>query len=75
MNPVHIVIAWQGRQVRVRHDDPRLTPYSPGITRLRSAFDLATDVVGLRLYLTTAIGDRYRVRVAEDGTVVGLWRR
>ena len=75
MKPDPIVIGWQGRQVRVRHDDPRLTPYSPGVTRLRSAFNLASDVDGLRLYLTTAIGDRYRVRVRDDGAVVGLWRR
>jgi hypothetical protein len=37
--------------------------------------ELASDVEGLRLVLTSAIGDRYRVRVSDDGSVVGLWRR
>jgi len=23
----------------------------------------------------TALGDRYAVRVADDGSVIGLWRR
>jgi hypothetical protein len=36
---------------------------------------LASDVVGLRLVLASALGDRYRVRVSDDGSVVGLWRR
>ena len=75
MKPEPIVISWRGTQVRVRHDDPRLAPYSPGVGRLRSAFELASDVAGLRLYLETGLGDRYRVRVADDGAVVGLWRR
>ena len=75
MKPDPIVIGWQGRQVRVRHDDPRLTPYSPGVARLRTAFHLASDVDGLRRYLETSVGDRYEVRVREDGGVVGLWRR
>ena len=75
MNLDHLYVGWQGTQVRVRHDDPRLTPYSPGATRLRSAFELASDVEGLRLVLATTLGDRYRVRVRHDGAVVGLWRR
>jgi len=37
--------------------------------------ELASDVEGLRPYLVTALGDRYAVRVADDGTVIGLWRR
>jgi len=37
--------------------------------------ELASDVEGLRLYLVTALGDRYEVRVADDATVIGLWRR
>lgn len=28
-----------------------------------------------RLVLVSALGDRYRVRVKDDGSVVGLWRR
>jgi len=75
VNPDPLYIGWQGRQVRVRHDDPRLAPYSPGVSRLRSAVELASDVDGLRHVLETTMGDRYRVRVRDDGTVVGLWRR
>jgi hypothetical protein len=37
--------------------------------------ELASDVPGLRLYLVTASGDRYEVRVADDGSVIGVWRR
>jgi hypothetical protein len=36
---------------------------------------LTSDVDGLRLVLASAMGDRYRVRVSDDGNVVGLWRR
>lgn len=34
---------------------------------IRSAIQLATDVEGPRLMLTTTVGDRYRVRISEDG--------
>jgi hypothetical protein len=70
-----LVIAWQGRQLRVRHDDPHLGIYTGAGQQLRAAIGLASDVDGLRLVLMTTVGDRYRVRVADDGTVVGLWRR
>ena len=63
------------RRLRVRHDDERLTPYSPLAARIRSPVRLASDVDGLRLVLTSMLGDRYVIRVAEDGSVVGLWRR
>ena len=43
--------------------------------QLRAAVGLASDVDGLRLVLATALGVRYRVRVSEDGAIVGLWRR
>jgi len=59
----------------VRHDDPRLTPYSPGVSRLRSAVELASDIDELRLVLATTMGERYRVRVRDDGAVVEQWRR
>jgi hypothetical protein len=55
----------------VRHDDPHLSPYSPRGVTIRAAIGLASDVEGLRLVLTTALGDRYRVRVSDDGDVVG----
>ena len=63
------------RRLRVRHDDERLTPDSPLAARIRSPVRLASDVDGLRLVLTSMLGDRYVIRVAEDGSVVGLWRR
>ena len=74
MTPDPLCIDGNGTQVRLRHDDPHLTPYSPGVTRLRAAVELASDVDGLRLVLGSVLGDRYRIRVAEDGSVVGLWR-
>jgi hypothetical protein len=74
-SPEPLVIPWRGRQVRIRHDDPQLTTYSPHGARLRAAVELASDVEGLRLVLASTIADRYRVRVAPDGSVIGLWRR
>lgn len=73
--PDPLIVTWRGKQLRVRHDDPRLTPYSPRGATIRSAIELASDVEGLRLVLTTTVGDRYHVRVSDDGGVVGLWRR
>ena len=73
--PDPLVIPWQGHQLRVRHDDPRLGPYTQQGAVIRSAVELASDVEGLRLVLGTALGERYRVQVADDGSVVGLWRR
>jgi hypothetical protein len=75
MTPEPLVVAWRGRQLRVRHDDPRIGPYSPTRQRIRAAVELATDVAGLRLTLEATVGERYRVKVADDGGVVGLWRR
>jgi hypothetical protein len=37
--------------------------------------ELASDIEGLRLALETTVGERYRVKVSDDGGVVGLWRR
>lgn len=70
-----LLIDSRGRRLRVRHDDPRIGPYSPIGQRIRAAVELATDVEGLRLALETTVGERYRVKVADDGGVVGLWRR
>jgi hypothetical protein len=75
VSPEPLVIAWRGRQLRVRHDDPRIAPYSPAGQRIRAAVELATDVEGLRLALETTVGERYRVRVADEGDLVGLWTR
>jgi hypothetical protein len=73
--PEPLYVHWRGREVRVRHDDPDIGVYTPAGARLRAAIHLASDVEGLRLVLASTVGDRYRVRVSEDGTVVGLWRR
>jgi hypothetical protein len=70
-----LVIAWQGRELRVRHDDPAIGVYTPAGARLRAAIGLASDVEGLRLVLASTVGERYRVRVSHDGLTVGLWRR
>jgi hypothetical protein len=45
------------------------------VAQLRAAVDLASDVEGLRIVLALTVGDRYLVRVTDDGSVVGLWRR
>ena len=73
--PSPLYTPWRGRQVRIRHDDPHLGPYTPRGAVIRTAMELASDVEGLRLYLVTALGDRYEVRMADDGSVIGLWRR
>jgi hypothetical protein len=73
--PDPFVIPWQGQQLRVRHDDPRLGPYTHAGQVIRAAVDLALDVAGLRFVLGSAVGDRYRVRISDDGGLVGLWRR
>jgi hypothetical protein len=74
-SPEPLIVTWQGRGVRIRHDDPHLGPYTPRGAVIRSALELAGDVEGLRPYLVTTLGDRYEVRVADDGSVIGLWRR
>ncbi len=73
--PDPLVISWQGQQLRVGHDDPRLGPYTHAGQDIRAAAEMASDVEGLRLVLVTALGDRYRVKVTDDAGVVGLWRR
>lgn len=75
MKPDPIVIAWQGRRLRIRHDDPRLGPYTQAGQVIRAAIELASDAEGLRLVLGSAVGDRYRIKVSDDGGSVGLWRR
>ena len=71
--PEPLIVSWQGRQVRVRHDDPHLGPHTPRGAVIRSAIELASDVDGLRSILASTLGDRYRVRVSDDGSTVGLW--
>ena len=73
--PDPLIVSWQGAQLRVRHDDRHLALCSPRGATIRSAVELASDVEGLRLVPRTAPGDHYRVRMADDGRVVGLWQR
>ncbi len=72
--PDPLVIPWCGRQLRVRHDDPGLGPYTQAGQVIRAAVELASDVEGLRLVLASTLGDRYQVRVTDDGCAIGLWR-
>ena len=72
--PDTLIVTWQGREARVRHDDPRLGPYTPRGAVIRSSMELASDVDGLRLVLASTLGDRYRVQVSDDGCTIGLWR-
>jgi hypothetical protein len=73
--PDPLVISWNGRQLRIRHDDPHLGPYTNAGQVIRSAVELASDVEGLRLVLASTLGDRYRIIVADDGSMIGLRRR
>ena len=75
VKPDPLVIPWQGRQLGVRHDDPRLGPYTHLGQVIRAAVGLASDVDGLPLILGTTLGDHYRARVNDDGGLVRLWRR
>jgi hypothetical protein len=58
----------------VRHDDPRIGPYPHAGQVIRAAVELASDVEGLRLVLGSAVDDRYRVEISDDGSAVGLWQ-
>jgi hypothetical protein len=73
--PEPLEVSWQGRRLRIRHDDPRLGPYTPRGATLRAAIELVSDVEGLRLVLASTVGDRYLVKVADDGLTVALRRR
>jgi hypothetical protein len=68
-SPEPLIVSWQRHQVHIRHDDPHLGPYTLRGAVIRSAMELASDVEGLRLFLVTALGERYAVRVADDGSV------
>ena len=46
--PEPLVVPWQGRQLRIRHDDPTLGVYTGDGQQLRAAIELASDVEGLR---------------------------
>jgi hypothetical protein len=74
-SPEPLIVPWRGHHVRVRHDDPHLGPYTPRGAVIRAAMELASGVEGLRQFLATALGDRYVVRLADDWSVIGLWRR
>jgi hypothetical protein len=72
--PEPLYLRWRGRDVRIRHDDPRLGPYSPVIATLRSAMTITTEVATVRLVI--ARERAYRVGVPDDdGSEVRLRRR
>ena len=73
--PDPLYVPFRGREVRVRHDDPRLRPYTPTAAVLRAAAGIASDVEGLRRALETTVGERYRIEVPDDGSEVRLRRR
>jgi hypothetical protein len=72
--PEPLIVHRQGRELRVRHDDPPIGVYTPAGARIRAVVGLASDVEGLRLVLASTVGERYRIRVSDDGRTVGLWR-
>jgi len=73
-NPAPLVIPWRGHLLRVRHDDPRLTPHSPRAAVITSAAQLAATVDGLRRVLQATVGEWYTVVVREEPLGVGLRR-
>jgi hypothetical protein len=73
--PEPVFLPFRGREVRVRHDDPRLKPYTPMAVVLRSAASIASSVDGLRLALRSTVGERYLIEVPDDGSEVRLRRR
>jgi hypothetical protein len=64
-----LIVPWRGRQVRIRHDDPKLEPYAPRAAVIGSAMQLATDELGLRLAIEATVGEWYRVDIGEGPTV------
>lgn len=73
-DPAPLLVPWRGRIVRVRHDDPRLTPHSPRAAVIISAAQLAESVDGLRRVLQATVGEWYSVAVREEPLGVGLRR-
>ncbi len=71
VSPPPLIIPWRGHQVRIRHDDPRLEPYTPRAAVISSAMVLASDEAGLRLAIEASVGQWYWVDVgAREGSVV-----
>ena len=68
-----LYLRWRGKDVRVRHDDPLLSRYSPVIATLQSAMSITTEVATLRLVM--ARERAYVVQVLDDGSEVRLRRR
>jgi hypothetical protein len=76
MTQIPFLIPWtNARELQVRHHDLHLGQYTPSGAKFSAAVHLASDVEGLRLVPASTVGDRYRVKVSDDGTTVGLWRR
>jgi hypothetical protein len=49
--PEPLFVRSRGKDVRIRHDDPLLGPYSAVIQRLQSAMTITTEVATLRLVM------------------------
>ena len=74
--PAPLIVPWRGREVRVRHDDPRLGPRSQRAAVIMSAMQLAGSVDGLHRALEVTVGTWYEVTVHLGHVpVVGLRRR
>ena len=71
--PEPLYLRWRGQDVRIRHDDRRLTRYSPVIATLQSAMTITTEVATLRLVM--ARERAYDVQVLDDGSEGRLRRR
>jgi hypothetical protein len=71
--PEPLYLRWRGKDVRIRHDDPRLSRYSPAIATLQSAMMITTEVATLQLVM--ARERAYDVQVLDDGSEVRLRRR
>lgn len=74
MTPAPLSVPWRGGTVRVRHDDPRLGPYSPRAAVIGSALQLVTTPEGMARVLECTVGEWYAVRVV-DGPEIRLRRR
>ena len=61
--PEPMYVPFRAREVRVRHDDARLKPYTPMAAVLPSAASLASTVDGLRCALDNTVADRYAIDV------------
>jgi len=72
--PAPLLVPWRGVLLRVRHDDPRLTPHGPRAAVIISSAQLAASVDGLRRVLQATVGEWYSIEVREEPLGIGLRR-